>query len=137
MSFKHKQHTRTHTTRTHKQDQAVKVNKYETSLPMRADIEAALTYLFGCITGVLFLILEQKNDYVRFNAWQSTLLFFGMLALHMCFIWQNIISIILMVVDILLIAFLMFTAYKNAQDSLVRFELPIIGKLASKWVDSE
>jgi len=52
-----------------------KINKYETGLPIRVDIEAAMTYAFGCITGVLFLIIEQKNDYVRFHAWQSSILF--------------------------------------------------------------
>ncbi|CAG8641159.1 3459_t:CDS:2, partial [Acaulospora colombiana] len=51
-------------------DGQIRVNKYETSLSIRVDIEAAMTYCLGCITGVLFLIVEQKNDYVRFHAWQ-------------------------------------------------------------------
>ncbi|CAG8507199.1 9146_t:CDS:2 [Paraglomus brasilianum] len=53
----------------------IKVNKYETTLGLRVDVEAACTYLLGCVTGVLFLIMETKNDYVRFHAWQSSLLF--------------------------------------------------------------
>jgi len=118
-------------------DDTTKINKYETSLPIRVDIEAALTYLIGCVTGVLFLILEQKNDYVRFHAWQSCLIFFTMLILHLIFIWQPIVSIILMVIDFLIIALLMFKAYKDGQGNLTRFQVPLFGNLASKWVDSE
>ena len=58
-----------------------RVNKYETSLPMRLDVEAATAYLFGAVSGkcrgflliyliqlsegVLLLVFETKNDYVR------------------------------------------------------------------------
>jgi hypothetical protein len=45
------------------------VNKYETRLPMSLDVEAALTYVGMVFSGILFLILETKNDYVRFHAW--------------------------------------------------------------------
>ncbi|KAI8093897.1 uncharacterized protein BX664DRAFT_259709 [Halteromyces radiatus] len=48
----------------------LRVNKYETTLPIRVDIEAALTYLFPPLSGLLFLVLETQNDYVRFHAWQ-------------------------------------------------------------------
>ncbi|KAL9544787.1 hypothetical protein PS6_008582 [Mucor atramentarius] len=50
--------------------QAVRVNKYETSLPIRVDVEASLAYVLGPVTGLLLLILERQNDYVRFHAWQ-------------------------------------------------------------------
>ncbi|KAI8083552.1 hypothetical protein BDF21DRAFT_337339 [Thamnidium elegans] len=50
--------------------QTVRVNKYETTLPIRVDIEASLAYILGPVTGLLLLILERQNDYVRFHAWQ-------------------------------------------------------------------
>jgi hypothetical protein len=79
----------------------VRVNRFDTSLPIRVDVGAALTYLVlgisgartrppvqtwcGALTGasaaslglsgVIFLILEQKNDFIRFHAWQSVLVF--------------------------------------------------------------
>lgn len=56
-------------------DETSRVSKYETALPIRIDVAAALTYLVGAFTGILFLVLETKNDYVRFNAWQSIILF--------------------------------------------------------------
>jgi hypothetical protein len=57
-----------------------RVNQYETRLPLRycphcitdcrLDIEAAGAYLFPPVTGVLLLVLEHSNSYVRFHAWQ-------------------------------------------------------------------
>lgn len=36
---------------------------------------AALSYLLGPLTGIMVLVLERKNKYVRFHAMQSTLWF--------------------------------------------------------------
>lgn len=42
----------------------------------RLDWEAAMAYiLLPPAAGVLLLITEHKSDYVRFHAWQSSLLF--------------------------------------------------------------
>lgn len=52
------------------------VNLFETSLPMRLDYEAMVAYLLlPPAGGVLLLLMEHKSDYVRFHAWQSSLLF--------------------------------------------------------------
>ncbi|KAM5473524.1 hypothetical protein MauCBS54593_002320 [Microsporum audouinii] len=49
---------------------------FETSLPLRMDYEAMLAYLLLPPAGGVFLLLtEHKSDYVRFHAWQSSLLF--------------------------------------------------------------
>lgn len=52
------------------------MNLFETSLPMRLDYEAVVAYLLlPPAGGVLLLLMEHKSDYVRFHAWQSSLLF--------------------------------------------------------------
>ncbi|CAG8500936.1 5475_t:CDS:2 [Ambispora gerdemannii] len=94
----------------------IKVNTYETDLPIRVDFAAAMTYILGCITGVMFLILEQKNDYVRFHAWQ--------------------LSFLLLLVELGLIGFLAYRAYVDGA-TLERYEVPYFGPLASLWVDNE
>lgn len=49
---------------------------FSTSLPMRLDYEACMAYLLlPPAGGALLLMLEHKSDYVRFHAWQSSLLF--------------------------------------------------------------
>jgi uncharacterized membrane protein len=45
-----------------------------------------MTYALGCFSGIFFLMFEYKNDYVRFNAWQSCLIFTPILFLHFIFI---------------------------------------------------
>ena len=50
------------------------VDVFETSLPLRMDFEACVPYLLlPPAGGVLILLLEHKSDYVRFHAWQSSL----------------------------------------------------------------
>lgn len=52
------------------------VDMFETRLGIRMDYEACLAYLLlPPAGGVLLLILEHRSDYVRFHAWQSSLLF--------------------------------------------------------------
>jgi uncharacterized membrane protein len=49
---------------------------FRTSLPIRMDIEAMLAYLLLPPAGGVFLLLvEHDSDYVRFHAWQSSMLF--------------------------------------------------------------
>ena len=117
-------------------EEQFQVSKYETALPMRLDLEAALTYSLGCITGIGFLIFEWKSDYVRFHAWQSCLVFLPLLVLHVLFIWSSVISWILFVADVLLAGWLGFKAYQNGQ-TLDRYQVPFLGSLANKWTDAE
>ncbi|KAG9290467.1 hypothetical protein G9A89_002442 [Geosiphon pyriformis] len=115
----------------------IKINTYETDLPLRVDIAASLTYLFGCITGVLFLILEQKNDYVRFHAWQSSIVFGILFFFHFIIIFiSSFLSWVLFLIEIGLIGFLSYQAYVNAP-TLHRYEVPFFGPVASLWVDNE
>ncbi|KAH8554607.1 hypothetical protein BGW37DRAFT_517138 [Umbelopsis sp. PMI_123] len=115
----------------------VRVNKYETKVPIRVDIEAALTYVLGPITGVIFLILETQNDYVRFHAWQSSLVFLTLMCLHFIIMFiSSVLSWMLFVCDILLIVWLGYRAYWDGA-SLERYEVPYFGQLAAEWVDSE
>src|SRR3990170_7121890 len=45
--------------------------KKKTALGIDENIEGLLCYLLGFITGILFLILEKENKFVRFHAMQS------------------------------------------------------------------
>src|SRR3989344_4697379 len=42
----------------------------------------ALAYLLGPITGILFLLMEKGNKFVRFHAMQSTILFGGLFVVN-------------------------------------------------------
>ncbi|MCJ1481763.1 hypothetical protein MMC06_001922 [Schaereria dolodes] len=113
------------------------INLFETSLPIRLDYEAMLAYLLlPPAGGVLLLVMEHKSDYVRFHAWQSSLVFTALFLIHLIFAWTAVLSWMLLVVDIVLIGLLTLHAYRDA-DTLDRFEVPFFGGLASSFVDNE
>ncbi|KAI9022881.1 hypothetical protein CLU79DRAFT_751134 [Phycomyces nitens] len=115
----------------------LRVNKYETSLPIRVDIEAALAYVLGPVTGLLFLVVERQNDYVRFHAWQSSMVFLALMCTHFVLMFiSNFLSWTLFIFDIFLLVWLTYRAYLDGA-SLERYELPYFGPIASEYVDSE
>lgn len=110
---------------------------FETSLGISLQIEACLAYLLlPPAGGVILLLFEHKSDYVRFHAWQSSLVFGALFLLHIVFSWTSIISWILFVFDVLLIAYLTAGAWRHAE-TLDRVEVPFFGRLASSFVDDE
>ncbi|MCJ1371332.1 hypothetical protein MMC20_002547 [Loxospora ochrophaea] len=113
------------------------VDMFETSLPMRLDYEAMLAYLLlPPAGGVFLLVMEHKSDYVRFHAWQSSLLFTAIFVIHLIFAWSAVLSWILFAGDLCLIGLLTLHAYRDV-DTLDRFEVPFFGRLASSFVDDE
>ena len=104
---------------------------------MRMDYEAMLAYLMLPPAGGVFLLLvEHKSDYVRFHAWQSSMLFTCIFILHVALSWSKVLSWMLFTTDLLLIAFLAMHAYRDVEQ-LDHYEVPIIGRLANRFVDDE
>ena len=114
------------------------------SAGMEENMASALCYLFGWLTGVLFLVLEpyNKNRTVRFHAFQSIFLNVGIIAVWIVLVIFS--SILLHIVPLLgilftlvyavfgfgmflLWLFLMYKAYNKE-----KFVIPIIGPLAEK-----
>lgn len=92
------------------------VDMFTTSLGLRMDYEACLAYLLlPPAGGVLLLVLEHQSDYVRFHAWQSSLLFAFMFVVHIIFSWSSFISWVLFAGDVGLIGFLTWRAYLDGE----------------------
>jgi uncharacterized membrane protein len=118
-------------------DRGQTLEAFQTSLPMRMDYEAMLAYLLlPPAGGVLLLIFEHKSDYVRFHAWQSSMLFTCIFILHLMLSWSKVLSWMLFTVDLLLIGFLAMHAYRDVEQ-LDHYELPLFGRLANRFVDDE
>ena len=75
----------------------------KTTLGMPAEIEAALTYLLGFFTGILFMLIEKDSKFVRFHAIQSTIFFGGAFVIN---IVVNIIPILGQLASLLISIFL-------------------------------
>ncbi|KAL2164727.1 hypothetical protein VTH06DRAFT_22 [Thermothelomyces fergusii] len=113
------------------------VSEFDTSLGLRLDYEACLAYLaLPPLGGILLLILERKSDYVRFHAWQSSLLFTALFVVHLLVSWSTFLSWLQFLGELVLIAWLVFNAYRDA-DTLDRYEVPIFGRIASNILDDE
>jgi uncharacterized membrane protein len=110
---------------------------FETSLGLPLRIEACLAYLIvPPAGGIVLLLFEHKSDYVRYHAWQSALLFSAIVLLHIIFSWSSVITYMLLVCDFSLIVYLTYGAYRNAE-TLDRVEIPLVGRIASSFVDEE
>ncbi|KAJ2254494.1 hypothetical protein GGI13_002126 [Coemansia sp. RSA 455] len=119
------------------QDGGQRISRYETSLSLRYDIEASLAYVLGIFSGAFLLILEKKNDYVRFHAWQSALLSATfILALIISALISNSIYYFVVLTVVASHVYMVRRAYFDGA-VFERFELPYVGPLASQLVDEE
>lgn len=129
--------------------QAVAAPVLTASTGMSSNVAGLLCYVFGLITGVIFLVIEpyKRDPFVRFHAFQSV--FFNLGTIVFWIAWNiiqfalsamthGIFSIILIPLDLLigvgLFAFwlvLMFKAY-NGQ----RYMVPFVGPLAAKQAEA-
>lgn len=91
------------------------------------NVKAALTYLLGWLTGLIFLLTEKEDKFIRFHAAQS-LVFFGLITIISIipFLGQ-LLGLILWPLSLVLWIVLMFKAYKNE-----KFELPVVSNWAKQ-----
>ena len=102
-----------------------KENKSSLNLPQNT--EAALTYLAGWLTGLVFLFVEKENKFVRFHAMQSVIAFGGLTILAMVPLLGWIISPLVMIASFILWLVCLMKSYQGE-----KFKLPIIGDFAEK-----
>jgi uncharacterized membrane protein len=103
----------------------------KTSTGLDANVAAALSYLVGFVTGIIFLLVEKENKFVRFHAMQSTLVFAGIVAIDILLQIVPILGALVVVfvvipVSAVLWLLLMFKAYQGED-----FKLPLIGQMAA------
>jgi uncharacterized membrane protein len=115
-----------------------------TSTGLTPNLAGALSYLLGPITGVIFLLLEKDNRFVRFHAMQSIIL--GVLWIVVSFALSIVSGIVAMVpilgwivaalvsfglaiVGLILWVLLMVKAFQGEE-----WEAPIAGPMARRQV---
>ena len=98
------------------------------------NIAGLLCYIVGAVTGIIFLIIEKENRFVRFHALQSIIAFVVIfvinIALSVIPIIGWMISLLMAPLMLILWIFLMYKAYQGQM-----FKLPIVGNIAEKQVD--
>ncbi|MGZ9583425.1 DUF4870 domain-containing protein [Paenibacillus marinisediminis] len=109
-------------------------NNKQSSTGLDQNIAGLLCYLLGAVTGIIFLILEKNNRFIKFHAMQSLLVFGGLFVLNIVLgfipILGWILSVVIYPIGVILWIVLMVKAYSGKW-----FKLPIVGDIAEKQVN--
>jgi len=112
--------------------------KKKTSMGLDENVAGALCYALGFITGIVFLVMEKDNKFVKFHAIQSIATFLPLMAIgwiissSMLWSWSmiwlvGIISSLLFLIELILWLVLIMKAFQGE-----KFKLPIVGDIAEK-----
>ena len=125
---------------TRKQRTYTSSNNTASTMKMSPNIAALLSYALGWLSGLVFLVLERKNSFVRFSAAQSILFFGGITIIRILFGLLSAIPFlgpfilapilgflgnILIVLAVIAWIVLMVQAYRG-----VKVKIPIVGDYA-------
>jgi uncharacterized membrane protein len=101
------------------------------STGLASNVAAPLCYVLGLITGVVFLIIEKEDRYVRFHAFQSVAVFGALFVLSLV---ANLIPVIgrpisylVAPVGLVLWVLLLVKSYQGE-----RFKIPVAGDWAEQ-----
>lgn len=105
-------------------------NQNKTSTGLTENIAGLLCYILGFITGIIFLLIEKENKFVRFHAMQAIILSGGLFLLQIAlmmvpFMWS--LSSLVGLAGLILAIFLMYKAYQGD-----KYKLPVIGDIAEQ-----
>ncbi len=66
----------------------------ETSVGLSANVAGLLCYVLGWISGIVFLVIEKRNKFVKFHAWQSIMTFGVLTVARLVLGWIPIIGLV-------------------------------------------
>ena len=108
-----------------------KQNLGTTDTGIKPNVAALLAYLLGFVTGLIFLLVEKNNKFVRFHALQSVVVFGVIFAAQWIFSFIPgvgiIISGLLSILSVVLWIVLMVKGYQGE-----KYKLPWAGDIAEK-----
>ena len=110
----------------------------ETSTGLQENVAGLLCYVLGWVTGLIFILIENENKFVRFHAMQSIVTFGTITAVSIVLSILGFIRFIGIVFDIVnwiigVLAFVLWIVLivKAAQGTM--YKLPWAGNFAEKW----
>jgi uncharacterized membrane protein len=102
----------------------------KTSTGLEENVASLLCYVLAWVTGIIFVIVEQKNKVVRFHAIQSIIVFLSLSTIGsiMSALFGGIFGGMIGLFAFFLWVVLMVKAYQGGI-----YKLPIAGDFAEKW----
>ncbi|WGI18052.1 DUF4870 domain-containing protein [Methanonatronarchaeum sp. AMET-Sl] len=121
----------------------------ETSTGLSPNIAGALCYLFGFLTGIIFYFIEKDNDFVRYHAVQSMVVFGGLFVVYVVLgvvgtaltigflgsIIGLIVWLFMLVLGLLTFVLWLYLMYKAFNGEKTR--LPVVSDLTDKYSGKE
>ena len=102
----------------------------KTSINIDPKLAALLSYLAGFVTGIVFLLIEKDNKYVRFHAMQSTIVSGGLFVLQWVLAFIPFLMMLVPLVGLAGLALWIVCMVKAYQGE--KFKLPIVGDIAER-----
>lgn len=101
----------------------------KTSLGLEENVEGLLCYVLGWLTGIIFVVLEKENQFVRFHAFQSIATFAPLHILQIILggVGLGTMGYLVGLLALVLAIILVIKAYKGQ-----RYKLPYAGDWAEK-----
>jgi uncharacterized membrane protein len=106
--------------------------KPKTSIGLEENVVGLLCYLLTWVTGLIFLLLEKENRFVRFHAMQSLVTFLSLmvvvwiLSAIAMFVW--VLEPLVWIVDLVILVFWIVGMVKAYQGEMYKF--PVFGSIA-------
>jgi uncharacterized membrane protein len=109
----------------------------KTSLGLTENVAGLLCYVLGWISGLVFLLLEPENKFVRFHAVQSIVTFGGITIISFALSILGIIPLLGVLFDIAnwmigALAFVLWIVLMIKAVQGTKFKLPWVGDFAEK-----
>ena len=102
----------------------------KTSMNVDPKLAALLSYLAGFVTGIVFLLIEKDNKYVRFHAMQSTIVSGGLFVLQWVLAFIPFLMMLVPLVGLAGLVLWIVCMVKAYQGE--KFKLPIVGDIAER-----
>ena len=114
-----------------------------TSTGIQANVAGLLSYVLGWISGLIFILIEKENKFVRFHAMQSIILFGGLSVLQVIVGVLNgilfaihlavLVPVITLLNGLLMLAgFILWIVLMVKSHQGEKFKLPVVGDIAEK-----
>lgn len=110
----------------------------KSSTGLESNLAGLLSYVLGWITGLIFFLVEEKDEFVRFHAMQSIIVF-GALTVVIIVLsilqWIPVIGVLFLVLQAIvgLLAFVLWIMLMVRAYQGVRYKLPWAGELAERY----
>jgi len=121
-----------------KKPEEIKKDETKSSTGLESNVAGLLSYVLGWITGLILFLLEEKDEYVRYHAMQSIIVFGAVTVVEVVLGFFRLIPYVDVVFVALqglvgLFAFVLWVVLMVKAYQGVRYKLPWAGELAEKY----